>query len=165
MHYTGVHNVDAHTVKAAQQCKQEEAVKCIQAAYRGHQVRKSLHWNLPSVTSHQKPKQTKPTVSYPPTTTTTTTTSKQKVSAVKSKKPAKIMPHKSKSKSAENFQTPLTDELSHNTVQEVDRSSSYPFGSSEVPPWEQTGGDKMSVINIYTRQYEKLQEQYNATTG
>ena len=157
--YTGVHNVDAHVFKAAQQRRQEEAVKCIQAAYRGHQVRKSLQCR--SAGLHQKTKHTSP---HP-----TTMTSKQKSTpAVKSKKPAKktVLPQQGKPASVKKVATPVTDKVTRKTVLEVDNSCGYnSVPPTAVPPWEQTGGDNMSVINIYTRRYEKLQEQINATAG
>lgn len=88
-------------------------------------------------------------------------------SSVKSKKPAKktLSPQQGKATASKKVTTPVTDKVSHKTIQEVDSDGGYPSGPTTVPPWEQTGGDKMSVINIYTRQYEKLQEQFNATAG
>lgn len=160
--YAGVHNVDAHTFKTAQQCKQEEAVKCIQAAYRGHQVRKSLHGNLQgSAASYQK-KQVRHT-------STPATTGKQKsmTGVIKPKKPAKktVLPQQGKPTSVKKGATYIADKVTHKTLLEVDDNSSFSSEPAVVPPWEQTGGDKMSVINIYTRQYEKLQEQMSATAG
>ena len=160
--YAGVRNVDAHAFKAAQQHRQEEAVKCIQAAYRGHQVRKSLHWNLQgSAASHQK-KQTRHA-------TTPATTGKQKsiTGVIKPKKQAKktVLPQQGKPTPVKKGATHIADEVTHKTLLEVDDNSSFSSGPTVVPPWEQTGGDKMSVINIYTRQYEKLQEQMSATAG
>ena len=162
--FTGIHNVDAHVFKAAQQRRQEEAVKRIQAAYRGHQVRKSLQWNVCSAGPHQK----KHTSSHP--TTTATMISKLKSTpVVKSKKPAKktVLPQQVKSASVKKVATPVTDKVTHKTLLEVDNSGGYNSGptAAAVPPWEQTGGDDMSVINIYTRRYEKLQEQISATAG
>ena len=151
--------------KAAQKHRQEEAVKRIQVAYRGHQVRKSLQWNLHSAGSHQKAKLTKHTAPHLTTAATTTTSSKQK-SSVKSKKSAKktILPQQGKPASVKKVTAPVTDKVTHKTMLEAD-SSEYNSGPTVVPPWEQTGGDSMSVINIYTRRYEKLQEQINATAG
>jgi len=173
-----VHNVDAHNFKAAQLRRQEEAVKCIQAAYRGHQVRKSLQWNLHSSGSHHKAKQPKHAT---PRHATTATTSKQKstVTGVKSKKSAKkmLLPQQGKSATVKKVTTPVKDKVTHKAMLEVDKdthkamlevdnSSSYDSGpATTLLPWEQTGGDNMSVINIYTRRYEKLQEQLSATTG
>ena len=168
--YTGILNVDAHVFKTAQQRRQEEAVKRIQAAYRGHQVRKSLQWNLHSAGSHQKTKQMKHTA--PHSTAATTATSKQKstaaaAAAVKSKKPAKkmVLSQHGKPTSVKKVTTPVTDKVTRKAMLEIDNSSGYNSGPAMVPPWEQTGGDNMSVINIYTRRYEKLQEQINATAG
>lgn len=165
--HTGVHNVDAHAFKVAQQHRQEEAVKCIQAAYRGHQVRKSLHWNLHPATSHQKTKQIKHSASHPPPNATTASKQKSTATTVKSNRPAKrtVLPHQDKPISVKKVATPVADKVTHKTALEVDNSSNYHPEPAAVPPWEQPGGDTMSVINIYTRQYEKLQEQLNATAG
>ena len=171
VHYTGILNVDAHVFKTAQQRRQEEAVKRIQAAYRGHQVRKSLQWNLRSAGSHQKTKQMKHTAPHPTAAAAATTTSKQKSSpvaaAVKSKNPAKktVLSQHGKPTSVKKVTTPVTDKVTRKAMLEIDNSSGYNSGPAMVPPWEQTGGDNMSVINIYTRRYEKLQEQINATAG
>ena len=170
MYCIGVHNVDAHNFKAAQLRRQEEAVKCIQAAYRGHQVRKSLQWNLHSSGSRQKAKQPKHVTQSHHATTTTASTSKQKsaVTGVKSKKSAKktVLPQQGKSAAVKKVTTPVKDKVTHKTMLEVDKSSNCNSGpATTLLPWEQTGGDNMSVINIYSRRYEKLQEQINATTG
>ena len=162
-----MHNVDAHNFKAAQLRRQEDAVKCIQAAYRGHQVRKSLQWNLHSSGSHHKAKQPKHAT---PRHATTATTSKQKstVTGVKSKKSAKkmLLPQQGKSATVKKVTASVKDKVTHKAMLEVDNSSSYDSGpATTLLPWEQTGGDNMSVINIYTRRYEKLQEQLSATTG
>lgn len=95
-------------------------------------------------------------------------TGKQKSTpAMKSKKPAKktALPQQGKPASVKKVTTPVTDKVTHKTVLEVDNSSGYNSVPTAVPPWEQTGGDDMSVINIYTRRYEKLQEQISATAG
>lgn len=154
--------MDAHAFKATQKHRQEEAVKRIQAAYRGHQVRKSLHWNHQPTSSHQK-RQIKHA-------STATTAGKQKstTGTIKAKKPTKktvLLEQQSKPTSGRKVTTPVTDKVAHKTMLEFDNSSNFSSGPTVVPPWEQTGGDEMSVINIYTRKYEKLQQQYNATTG
>ena len=149
--YIGVHNVDIQARKTAQQHKQEEAVTRIQAAYRGHQVRKSLQWNT---STHQKVQQSK---SAPLTNDAACNGGHKQNTATRSKKSTK--------KKLQD-KTKAVEEVSLETVH-VD-SSVHSIGSvpaTSVPPWEQAGGDMMSVINIYTRQYEKLQEQFNATAG
>jgi len=149
--YIGVHNVDIQARKTAQQHKQEEAVTRIQAAYRGHQVRKSLQWNT---STHQKVQQSK---SAPLTNDAACNGGHKQSTATRSKKSTK--------KKVQD-KTKAVEEVSLETVH-VD-SSVHSIGSvpaTSVPPWEQAGGDMMSVINIYTRQYEKLQEQFNATAG
>jgi len=65
--------------------------------------------------------------------------------------------------------TKAVEEVSLETIHVDPADSSvhsiHSVPATSVPPWEQAGGDMMSVINIYTRQYEKLQEQFNATAG
>jgi len=142
MLHLGVHNVDLHAHKATQQHKQEEAVKRIQAAYRGHQVRKSLHWDT---NTHQKIQQS---------TLTSSNDEHKRTTVMKSKKSTKKR-LQDKPKVVEEIETVHIDPA----------DSSVRVPATSVPPWEQAGGDMMSVINIYTRQYEKLQEQFNATAG
>lgn len=125
-------------------------------------MRKSLHWNLQgSAASHQK-KQMKHTTTPP-------TTGKQKstTGVIRPKKPATktALPQQGRPTSVKKGATRTADKVTHKPLLEVDDNSSFSSGPTVVPPWEQTGGDKMSVINIYTRQYEKLQEQMSATAG
>lgn len=128
-------------------------------------MRKSLHWNLPSSVSHQKSKRVKPTVN-PPVTTATSGRQKLTTSAtVKPRKSAKKTTLLQQGKQPTSAKRPATDKTSYEPAQEIDGSSTHTSEPTVVLPWEQTGGDEMSVINIYARKYEKLQEQFNATAG
>ena len=162
----GVHNIDHHAHKTAQQHKQEEAVTRIQAAYRGHQVRKSLHWG-----THQPTAATR----YKKSTKKRLQEKAKPVEEV-SVESIHLEPSLSSVQDTGNLRDTGHDrnhdaghntsrDTGHNTSRDTGHDRNRDAGSVPVPPWEQAGGDMMSVINIYTRQYEKLQEQFNATAG
>ena len=114
-------------------------------------MRKSLHWNTSTYQKVHRSKSTplaSSTDGHKHCTTTRTKKSTKKKVQDKAKPVVEV--------SLESVHLDPTHSNVHDT-------GSVPVSS--VPPWEQAGGDMMSVINIYTRQYEKLQEQFNATAG
>lgn len=134
----GIKSIYNHASQTERQRRQSEAAVIIQAAYRGHVVRKSLKWTLPSGRTFSSiikgachPKSQSPTYQTELLAST----------------PSQLSPASSTSMSKSGvavnpfFNRPKPDHT-----------------PSVVDPWKQEGGDRHSVINVFTRQQEKLQE-------
>ena len=136
----GVRSMYEHALQAEQDRQQTEAAIKIQAAYRGHSVRKSFNWELPTGrTLNSIIKGATPPVEQPqnnknvPLNVVTSSTSTV---------PGQPLPAYSPSESGSHTPTQAQPDPT----------------PSVVEPWKQGGGDNHSVINVFTRQQERLRE-------
>ncbi len=135
----GVQSVHQHALQAERARREAEAAMKIQGAYRGYQVRRSLRWELPSGGT---------------------------LGGGRAGDGAETESERGGVQSDEEVEEVI--ELEPSTAVSEPQRVSPPFPGSQScpalpvsappPPWEQTGGDVNSVINIFARQHERLRE-------
>ena len=160
----GVKNVHEHALRAEKRRQQNEAASKIQAAYRGHRVRKSLHWKLPSG-------QTLGASLREGHTHGGDEGGESRNSSTDTLTPPPEDDEMEKEISAPII-SPLRGYRQNQEAVHVHVHSQLPISSANVPPvssssatvvpclspWQQTGGDEHSIINVFTRQHEKLRQ-------
>ena len=150
----GVRNVCEHAQQAERLHKQAEAATKIQAAYRGHCVRKSLHWKLPSGQ----------TLGASLRGGLPGTVDNREES--KSSSAGTLTPPAEEDKNGEKISTPVISPMREEPGHQQPISFTIPPHqsppmASTVPRlslWQQQGGDEHSVINVFTRQHERLRQ-------
>ena len=145
----GVQNIREHALQAERQHRESQAATKIQAAYRGYSLRKSLQWKLPSGRTlgsalRRKEAGTEGVILSDGMVTPVVDTP-MLVTGSKGAKPAVS---EAPPRSVPLFEPPA-------------QFYGVPPPTTKVEPWAQTGGDSHSVINIFTRQHEKLKETLN----
>ena len=146
----GVRNVHEHALRAERLRRETEAAMKIQAVYRGHRVRKSLRWKLPSGQtlgaslrgghSHKA----------------------EEVRESRDSSAGTLTPPAEEDELEKEVSTPIISPLhSQPRISGTTRPQITSSSSTAIPqlsPWQQTGGDEHSIINVFTRQHEKLRQ-------
>ena len=165
VHLPGVRNVHEHALRAEKLRQEAEAATKIQAAYRGHRVRKSLRWRLPSgqtLGASLREGHTHRIDESRSTSSTDTLTpplAKEDVIEKEISTPV-ISPLRGHTQKQEGTHVhahvhtrPPTFEASGPQI-----TSSSATAVPRLSPWQQTGGDEHSIINVFTRQHERLRQ-------
>ena len=160
----GVRNVHEHALRAEKLRQEAEAATKIQAAYRGHRVRKCLRWKLPSGK----------TLGASLREGHTHRGNESRSSSTDTLTP----PPAEEDEMEKDIFTPITSPLRGHTQKREDThvhahvhtqppsfaangpqiTSSSATAVPRLSPWQQTGGDEHSIINVFTRQHEKLRQ-------
>ena len=160
----GVRNVHEHALQAEKLRQEAEAATKIQAAYRGHRVRKSLRWKLPSgqtLGASLREGHTHRGDESRSTSNTDTLTPPLAKEDAKEKEISTpiISPLRGHTQKREGTQVhahvhtqPPTFEA--NGLQIASSATAVP----RLSPWQQTGGDEHSIINVFTRQHKRLKQ-------
>ena len=149
----GVGGLQSHASQAAKARKENEAARKIQAAYRGHVVRKSLHWALPSggtlkdtMQGARKGGDGGEEVEEDGTGTDDTLTPTDQSSVVEvERKTISAAPTQGASVKDRVGMTPVI-------VAPPPPREGVPSVPSE--PWMKSGGDRHSVVNIFARRHQ-----------
>ena len=163
----GIGNVHEHAQRAERLRRESEAAAKIQAAYRGHRVRKSLRWKLPSgQTLRSSLKKGK----GPPTSgvgegresrdiSTGTLTPAEEDENKEGMPTPVISPLRSHQRQA-NLHSHIHGHPPPVSVA-TNQQGSTSVSMARPSPWQQVGGDEHSIINVFTRQHERLRETLN----
>ena len=143
----GVHSMYEHALQTEQLRQQTEAAVKIQAAYRGHSIRKSLKWELPSGR----------------TLNSIIKGANQLEKQAQSNQDERLYVVTSASSTLPAQQLPVySSSLAESGILEPHHHHHPPSRPDPTPavlePWKQGGGDSHSVINVFTRQQERLRE-------
>ena len=162
----GVRNVHEHALRAEKLRQETEAATKIQATYRGHCVRKSLHWKLPSGQTLGASLREGHTHGMDEggesgeSSAGTLTPPAEEEGMEKEMSTPIISPLHGHAQKREGVHV-----HAHVHTQPPTLGASGPqitsSGATAVPhlsPWQQTGGDEHSIINVFTRQHEKLRQ-------
>ena len=160
----GVRNVHEHALRAEKLRQEAEAATKIQAAYRGHHVRKSLRWRLPSGktlgASLREGQTNRGDESRSSSTDTLTPPPAEEHEMEKEISTPVISPLHGHTQKREG-----THVHAHVHTQPPSFEANGPqitsSSATAIPclsPWQQTGGDEHSIINVFTRQHEKLRQ-------
>lgn len=157
----GVRNVREHALRAEKLRQEAEAATKIQAAYRGHRVRKSLCWKLPSgqtlgasLREGHTHRGDKIRSSSADTLTPPPAEADEMEKEISTPVISPLHGHTQKRHVHAHVHTqPPTFEASGPQV-----TSSSATAVPRLSPWQQTGGDEHSIINVFTRQHERLRQ-------
>ena len=152
----GVRNVHEHALRAERLRQEAEAATKIQAAYRGHRVRQSLHWKLPSGQTLGASLRGGPTHRVDEDegreSSSGTLTPDEEDENEEERSTPVISPLHGPGQRQANLQSRPQVSVAPQS------SSSTPAAVPHLSPWQQTGGDAHSVINVFTRQHERLRQ-------
>ena len=155
----GVRNVHEHALQAERQRREADAATKIQAAYRGHRVRKSMNWMLPSGQ----------TLGASLRGGLTRGVDEERESRSSSGGTLTPAEEEEIDKNKEEMSTPVISPLHGQRQENFSSRSSIPVPSfrpvppattagPRLPPWQGTSGDEHSVINVFARQHERLRQ-------
>ena len=162
----GVRNVHEHALRAEKLRQEAEAAIKIQAAYRGHCVRKSLRWKLPSGKTlgaslregqtnrgDESRSSSTDTLTPPPPPAEEDEMEKEISTPVISPLHGHTQKQEGTHVHAHVHTQPPSFEAKGPQI-----TSSSATAVPRLSPWQQTGGDEHSIINVFTRQHEKLRQ-------
>ena len=163
----GVGNVHEHAQRAERLRRESVAAAKIQAAYRGHRVRKSLRWKLPSGQTLRSSLRKR----EGPPTSGVGEGRESRDSSTGTLTPAE------EDEDKEGMPTPVISPLRSHERQSnlhshihghpppismaTNQQGSTSVSAARPSPWQQVGGDEHSIINVFTRQHERLRETLN----